>query len=105
MNVQHSSPEVKSEICTYFSGWEDWVARKDRWHWVLWDTLTGEKIIESPQDYPSQEECEFAIEMFQGDGTLPQGEYIWRGTRHREQRPFPPNNYGLLQRREVIKDA
>ena len=54
------------------------------------DILTGEKIIESPQDYRSEEECDLSIAIFQDDGSLPPGKHIQGGIRNRKPRPFPP---------------
>ena len=79
---------VNPLIFVYWSGRNDWLTHKDRWHWVVRNPHTFEKIIESPQDYRSEGECEFAIEMFQRTKELPQGQYIWGGTRRRKKRPF-----------------
>ena len=88
--INKSGVSVNRIICAYFSGWDDWLAHKERWHWVMWDTLTGEKIIESPQDYRSEEECDLSIAIFQHDGSLPQVKHVWEGIRNRKPRPFPP---------------
>ena len=88
--IGKSSVSVNRIICTYCSGWADWFAHKERYHWVVRDASTGEQIIESPQDYRSQKECDLSIAIFQEDGSLPPGKPVSVGIRNRKLRPFPP---------------